>query len=195
MGAIKGNILTTNFDWVPLEKYNAIIVDIPWPYSNNKSKRSDLGGYSYNAMTMDQIKSIPIMRMAADNCVLYLWGTWPKFCEMQDVISAWNLELKTGFPWIKMTKDNVLPKYGPGYWVSGCSEFCVICTIGKVSPPPPPRYLGLVGPSFNEHSRKPDDIHSMIEYHIKPPYLELFARRPRLGWDCFGNQIPTGSLF
>ena len=39
-----------------------------------------------------------------------------------------------------------------------------------------------------EHSRKPEAFLDLVE-HVSPgPYLELFARRQRLGWDTWGNE-------
>jgi N6-adenosine-specific RNA methylase IME4 len=32
------------------------------------------------------------------------------------------------------------------------------------------------------------DIHGRIERLVAGPYLELFARAPRTGWDVWGNQ-------
>ena len=43
-----------------------------------------------------------------------------------------------------------------------------------------------------EHSRKPDQIYDRIERLLEGPYLELFARQSRGGWDCWGDE---GGLF
>jgi N6-adenosine-specific RNA methylase IME4 len=39
-----------------------------------------------------------------------------------------------------------------------------------------------------EHSRKPDEFIPLIEACSPGPYLELFARGTRPGWDMWGNQ-------
>jgi N6-adenosine-specific RNA methylase IME4 len=39
-----------------------------------------------------------------------------------------------------------------------------------------------------EHSRKPEEIYPAVESLVAGPYLELFARQHRAGWDCWGNQ-------
>ena len=39
-----------------------------------------------------------------------------------------------------------------------------------------------------EHSRKPEEAYGRIERLLPGPYLELFARHSRPGWDGFGNQ-------
>ena len=39
-----------------------------------------------------------------------------------------------------------------------------------------------------EHSRKPDEFIPLIEACSPGPYLEMFARGVRPGWDLWGNQ-------
>ena len=39
-----------------------------------------------------------------------------------------------------------------------------------------------------QHSRKPDEIFDIVESCSPAPYLELFARFPRLGWSQWGNE-------
>lgn len=38
------------------------------------------------------------------------------------------------------------------------------------------------------HSRKPEAFLDLVEQVSPGPYLELFARRNRLGWDTWGNE-------
>ena len=40
-----------------------------------------------------------------------------------------------------------------------------------------------------EHSKKPDEIYKIIEKNSPPPYLEMFARKKRRGWDTWGNEL------
>jgi N6-adenosine-specific RNA methylase IME4 len=40
-----------------------------------------------------------------------------------------------------------------------------------------------------EHSRKPDEVYERIQRLAAGPYLELFSRRSRQGWDCWGDQV------
>jgi N6-adenosine-specific RNA methylase IME4 len=44
-----------------------------------------------------------------------------------------------------------------------------------------------------EHSRKPDEAWQRIKRLFAGPYLEMFARRERLGWTTSGNEVvPEG---
>ncbi len=46
----------------------------------------------------------------------------------------------------------------------------------------------LVVEKRREHSRKPDCVRDRIERLVGGPYLELFGRETKSGWDCWGNQ-------
>ena len=54
----------------------------------------------------------------------------------------------------------------------------------------------VIGPR-REHSRKPDEVYSRIERLAQGPYLEMFSRQSRAGWDALGNQaalFDTGAV-
>lgn len=42
--------------------------------------------------------------------------------------------------------------------------------------------------SSGEHSQKPEAFMDLVEQVSPGPYLEMFARRQRLGWDTWGNE-------
>lgn len=46
----------------------------------------------------------------------------------------------------------------------------------------------LIQTPRREHSRKPDEGIERIEQLLDGPYLEMFARQSRPGWDSFGNE-------
>jgi N6-adenosine-specific RNA methylase IME4 len=41
----------------------------------------------------------------------------------------------------------------------------------------------MVGTLRREHSRKPDEMIPMIDALFDGPYLEMFARQRRVGWE------------
>ena len=76
---------------------------------------------------------------------------------------------------------------GLGYWTRANPEICLLATRGN------PRRCAkdvrkLVVEPRRERSRKPDCVRERIERLVKGPYLELFARETKPGWDCWGNQ-------
>jgi N6-adenosine-specific RNA methylase IME4 len=54
--------------------------------------------------------------------------------------------------------------------------------------PPGRTQTNIILSKKREHSRKPDELYDMIESCSPGPYLELFARFARNGWDQWGNE-------
>lgn len=186
-------------DW-PFEnltpmKYGAILADPPWRYEvwAEGSKRN--ASHHYPLMQNEDISNMPIADLAAKDCVLFMWVTWPKLIEALEVIKAWGFEYKTcGFCWIKadnkqpdMFKSEINPYVGMGYWTRANSEPCLLATRGKPKRINADVRQGIIAPR-REHSRKPDGVHEAIERLVSGPYCELFGRQQRKGWDVWGNQ-------
>lgn len=43
----------------------------------------------------------------------------------------------------------------------------------------------------SKHSQKPDQAYELVEARSKGPYLDMFARRARPGWDTWGDETPS----
>jgi len=186
----------------PAAHFQVLLADPPWSYRvGEQSGRRGTADAQYATMTDRGICELqpygrPVSALAADDSVLLMWATWPKLREAFDVISAWGFTYVTGLPWVKVSGTPYVdlwgdlqarPSYGVGFWFRGATEPLLVARRGK---PPVPRdvgMLGLLGPRL-EHSRKPDSVHEIAE-HMPGPYLELFARRPREGWDVWGNEV------
>ena len=83
-----------------MKKYNIIYADPPWSYKDKRDKHPRMCGGAishYNTMSIEQIKSLPIKDLAADNCMLFLWVTFPNLQEGLDVIKAWGFKYNFGF--------------------------------------------------------------------------------------------------
>ena len=173
-----------NMNPADFERYGVIVADPPWQY--RVSKGEGTAEEQYDTMTDADIWKLPVPELALPDCVLFLWGTWPKLPEALTTLQSWGFDYVTGFPWVKMTNGRGI-NYGVGYWVRGCSEYVFVGRKGNVSPPRMKGYLGILSPNL-QHSRKPSSVHEIAEA-LPGPYLELFARRPRKGWDVFGNDV------
>jgi len=171
-------------DW-PTGKYGAIYADPAWKFKTWSDK--GLGrAPKYDTMTTDQIKSLPVSDLAAEDSVLFLWVTFPMLKDGLETIESWGFTYKTcAFSWIKADEGNVWA--GTGYWTRANSEVCLLATKGH-----PKRLNADVRQSIieprREHSRKPDCVPGRIERLVAGPYLELFARTTRPGWVSWGNQ-------
>ena len=189
-GNLRSNILwRISLVELPDKKYSVIYADPPWYFKNFSKKGEDRNpNQHYNCMSIDDICNLPISHLADKDCTLLMWVVDPLLQEAFKVIEAWGFKYKTvGFTWAKSNKTSLGFFTGLGYWTRSNPEMCLLATKGK-----PQRksksVRQLVISKRREHSRKPDEIYSGIETLLDGPYLELFARNTRQGWDSWGNQ-------
>jgi len=165
---------------LPAGKYDLIYADPPWQYDFSETDCRKIEN-QYPTMTVDEIAALE--PPAADDCVLYLWGTAPKLREALIVLGAWGFEYKTHAVWDKQ-------KIGMGYWFRGQHELLLVGTRGRFSPPPEDKRTPSVF-SFprGRHSEKPDSVYELIEgLFPDATKCELFARSQREGWTAWGNE-------
>lgn len=180
--------------------YGAILADPPWRFEvwsgETAVKARDSEEIRYETMSPAQIAALPVASLAAPNCVLFMWITWPTLTQALRLLDVWGFEYKTcAFAWLKgnnsqpdFFQEEVAAQVGMGYWTRANSEVCLLATRGKPKRLNADVRQGIIAPR-REHSRKPDGIHNRIERLVAGPYLELFARQRRQGWDCWGNEV------
>lgn len=144
----------------------------------------------YSLMSMDEIKQIPIDKLADDNCALFLWTTFPYLDEQIKLFEHWGFKYKTlGFSWIKTNKKNGKPFFGVGYYSKSNCEVCLLGIKGKMKPISNKVSSVIISPR-REHSRKPDEARiKIVDLFGDVPRIELFARQQVEGWDCWGNEV------
>jgi N6-adenosine-specific RNA methylase IME4 len=180
----------------PLNHYRVIYADPPWTFStySRKGKGRSAEAY-YNCMSLVDIKALPVAEWAADDCMLLLWTTDPLLPTALDVLSSWGFTYKTvGFYWAKLNKSADPTIYrdssffaGLGFWTRANPEMCLLATRGH----PHRRNANvrkLIVSPRREHSRKPDEAYERVESLCEGPYLEMFARSSRPGWDRWGAE-------
>ena len=173
-------------------KYGVILADPPWSFRNWSAKGTGRNAVShYDCLDFPALASLPVANLAADDCALFLWATDPLLPRALELIEAWGFEYKTvAFYWVKLNskaKHDADYFTGLGYWTRANPEQCLLATRGK------PARKGkdvkrLVVDKRREHSRKPDCVRERIERLVPGPYLELFARETKRGWDRWGDQ-------
>ena len=143
-------------------------------------------------MSMDEIKALPIPDLADDNCVLFLWCTFPYLDEQIQLFEHWGFEYKTlGFSWIKTNPKNGKPFFGVGYYAKSNAEVCLMGIKGKMKPASNSVSSVVIAPR-REHSKKPDEIRDRIVTLFGDiPRIELFARQKTDGWDVWGNEVES----
>ena len=143
-------------------------------------------------MSLEDIKALPIGELAAKDCVLFMWITFPCMQEAFQVLEAWGFEYKTtAFVWIKQNRVSDSLFWGMGYWTRANAELCMLATVGR-----PKRRSASVHQvilsSIEEHSKKSDVVRErIVELLGDLPCVELFARKKTEGWDAWGNEIES----
>lgn len=176
------------FEGLAPAHYGAIIADPPWRYENFSSKGQKKGAaHHYPCMTTAEIAALPVAHLAAPDCALMMWGTWPMLPDARAAMAAWGFTYKAGGPWAKQSRSGGGWAFGTGYIFRSASEFFLVGTIGA------PRVRShsvrnLIVAPVREHSRKPDAQYEMVEALYAGPYCELFSRSHRPGWDSWGNE-------
>lgn len=182
-------------------KYRCIVADPPWPLRYDglgwrnggsfKRTRSHTGkqGLGYSTLTVDEIAALPVASLAEADAHLYLWipDSFLIAGVAQRVIEAWGFTPGRLLIWHKRN-------FGLGTFPRPQHEAIVTAKRGHLA-----YRLTDAGSvhSFRlsydprvgkRHSEKPEGMLDLLEQASPGPYLELFARRNRLGWDTWGNQ-------
>jgi len=189
--------MSVPFEGLPKGHYGAILADPPWGFkvwSGPEKKVASRGTVApYQTMEMEELRTLPVQGLAAEDCTLFVWIVWPTMPEALKLIEAWGFVYKTcAFSWMKADQYRLFAleedvRMGLGYWTRANSEVCLLATKGKPKRQSAEVRQGIIEP-IRQHSRKPDCVHERIERLVAGPYLELFARQQRPGWDCWGNE-------
>jgi len=200
-------------------KFNIIVADPPYKFSDKLTMSSVKRGAESNyksILSIEDIKKLRIQEIVEKDAILALWVPSPLLQEGMDVLQSWGFKQKQIFVWVK-TKKNWLNKllnlilakkelqgqdqdlnkclsFGMGRYFRQCHEVCLIGVRGSVSTKIDNKSQRSV--HFHEiakHSEKPEELQNRLETML-PTFknkLELFARRDRAGWLCFGNECPS----
>lgn len=171
--------------------YSTILADPPWQFQNRTGKMAPEHRRLLRYPTMDlrEICRLPVPRLAADNAHLYLWVPNALLPEGLQVLSAWGFTYKSNLVWYKVRQDGGPDGRGVGFYFRNVTELVLFGVRGSMRTEQPGRtQVNLFSSRKREHSRKPDEIYDLVEACSPGPYLELFARFRRPGWDQWGNE-------
>ena len=171
--------------------YATILADPPWQFQNRTGKMAPEHKrlLRYPTMDLKEIVDLPVARTAAAKSHLYLWVPNALLREGLQVMEAWGFSYKCNLVWYKVRKDGGPDGRGVGFYFRNVTELVLFGVRGNMRTlPPGRRQVNILSTQKREHSRKPDEIYELIEACSPGPYLELFARFPRRGWDQWGNE-------
>jgi len=168
--------------------YKTIYADPPWNESGGgKIKRGADRHYSLmkTKEIIEYLKQIPI----ADNAHLYLWVTNNFLPDGLETIVELGFRYVTNIVWVK-------DRFGLGQYFRGQHELCLFAVKGRLpyKHEDNPNRSCCTEPTVihakrQKHSKKPVEMYNKIEAVSYPPFIEVFARERRDGWDAYGNQL------
>ena len=221
LGGDSGGIVSVAGHWVrdhqravqkpgrPGGEYGVVVIDPPWPLVTLPQIRGGEVGATYSSLSLAEIRERP-PPVGAPGWV-FLWCTDRHLWNARELLAAWNLEYGGMMVW---AKNGGVKR--PDGW-TGNGEYVLL----GVSDPPPaelvvigragkPRYADTrrffaVYPPLSAtpaeraawkrrgHSEKPDGFFALVERVCgNVSRLEMYARRPRPGWDVWGDQSGGG---
>lgn len=182
-----------------MTRYRTIVADPPWPikwtggnrkagWSSGSARVHKKRALPYQTMTVGEIAGIDVEAHADDDAHLFLW-TLDRFLisgDAQRVCRVWGFEpLPQLIVWAKANA-------GLGRYLRSAHELILVGRRGQARfeeiAEPTVRWLQPYEGGVRLHSAKPEGSYDLIRQLSPGPYLELFARRQRLGWDTWGNQ-------
>ncbi|CUW88110.1 MT-A70 family methyltransferase [Agrobacterium genomosp. 2] len=175
------------FGDLPPFSFDLIMADPPWLYKLRSEKGEGKSAQAhYKCMPLDEIKAMPVLDLASENCLLWLYATNPMLPQGLEVLKAWGFEFATAGSWEKITRHGK-QSFGGGYIFRSSNEPILIGTRGE------PKTTKSVRSSFRGlargHSVKPEEGYRQAEKLMpNARRLELFSRTNRKGWTVWGDE-------
>ena len=167
----------------PAGKYRCIVADPPWDVKRGCEWASNgpTRDLEYPTMSIEEIAALRIP--AHQDCVMFIWTINKYLRETYDIAEAWGFRPCQLLTWAKQPRG-----IGLGGNFTQTSEHILMARRGSVTPK---RRWDTSWWAWRRarHSQKPEDFQNTLEKMYHGPYLEMFARRRRAGWDTWGNEV------
>lgn len=181
---------------LPPVAHDVVLADFPWPYYGEIDKEGAAGKY-YDLMTQDEVFRTDIPAYLAKRGVLFLWVPGTQVAVATEALKRWGLQYRgVAFVWVKVDKrGKPYGSTGPRASITkqNVTEFVFAASRVKRGRPMPISSESVMQTVFaprTKHSAKPSEVHRRIErLYPNASRLELFARRPELGWSVIGDEL------
>jgi len=180
--------------------FGTVLADPPWRFQNRSGKVAPEHKrlMRYDTMGWKDIAALPVADLMATRSHCYLWVPNALLAEGLAVLEGWGFTYKANLVWAKRRKDGGPDGRGVGFYFRNTTELVLFGTKGRLRTSAPARsQVNIIETRKREHSRKPDEQYPIIEACSPGPYLEMFARYPRPGWQAWGAEagpevVPRG---
>jgi len=175
-------------------RYAVIYTDPPWPQEkgNARKARPNQGKkLDYPVLPLNEIMEAhgPFFARAAEKHNVFMWTIDRYLHDAERMMAERGYKLHARLVWdkengiapaftVRFSHEYLLWFYLPGRMLMPVKEY-----RGK--------YTTVVREPSTSHSAKPQAVYEMLE-RLFPEgnRIELFARKRRDGWDCWGNEVP-----
>lgn len=169
-----------------MSKYRTIVADPPWNVKAGPRSLHDPGertrDLTYPTLSVEDLAALPVGEWAERDAHLYVWTINAYVEQTYGIVRAWGFRPSTLLVWAKPPKGR-----GLGGTFATATEYVLFARRGSL------KATGRIDRNYwtwprGEHSAKPEAFLDMVEQVSPGPYLELFARRARFGWDYAGDE-------
>ena len=173
---------------LPTDKFQIIYTDPPWKYWAGGMKNA---ARHYSCMGADDLQSMNVNDIAADDSVIIMWATFPTLPEALELLKVWGFNYSTVvFTWVKKNKSGDGWFFGTGNYTRANAEICLLGVKGKGLTVKSRSVRQICDAPVGEHSVKPDEIRDrIVELFGDVKRIEMFARKTTPGWEIWGNEV------
>lgn len=185
--------------------YGAILMDPAWRYQMYSAKGYEKSPEAhYETMCDQDILDLPVGDLAQRDCLLWLWGIYPKLDFAYECVNRWGFKVVTGGVWLKRTV-NGKNQWGPGYCLRTVAEPFILARNGdpQARLTNQPNAIGdwqlstedmgggiIINSLAREHSRKPPEARQIVERMTPRAFrCELFGREPWIDSAGHSNDV------
>lgn len=203
------------------KRFGLVSIDYPMEFEtyslNGRGKTPDR---HYDIMAFNQYDRLQraLMDITTPDCIFLHWVWSPTKVDFAGMVKDWENEIgisyrSTLFVWVKLNPrypvgqmtltpdatDPTILNNGTGYYTRQQVEEVWLLRNAKM--PAPDRANRSVKQTIitpvSAHSEKPDEYFNRVQmlYGNIDCKLECFARKPRAGWVCWGNEINGRDIF
>lgn len=186
--------ITAELNAFPEAYFPVTLCDPPWRFVKRarKTMRHAVPQRAptrhYETICLDDLKALPVGRLGAKKSALIMWTFGAHLEQALELGRAWGYTYKTDLHyWLKLSKHGKR-RISMGYYSRKEVEIVLLFT----KKPPKVKHRGIrqmIEAPIREHSRKPDSLYDNVEAMFDGPYLEMFARTKRIGWESCGDDI------
>ena len=174
----------------PTKRYRTIVADPPWGYRDKLGGPHERGAEGhYGTMTMTELYGLPVGAWACKDSHLYLWATNAFLEEAHQLAKTWGFTPRTVLTWVKgrIEGGRLIQHIGLGHFYRNTTEHVLFCVRGKLDTKCHDIPTAFVA-ERHAHSEKPAAFYDMVQRMSPGPYLDVFARKQRFGFDTWGDE-------